>query len=480
MATTDTARTAYAPGEDEYNALRVEQRGIERIPEDERHVRPRDLSLLWAAGVFNFAYVVYGAFVIYIGLSFAQAVAVILLGHLSYLLVGAYSLQGPRAGTAAFVINRAPFWRNGGRGISWFNWATVVGYEIITASIAVLAALAFFHKIGVGSSTALKIACIIGVGLIQLALPFLGHAALTRFLRILLVPFGIAFIVLTVLMARKVDFSQFHQHASWANVTLAFALVMAVAGLGWANMGNDYSRYLPRDTPKARTLAAVTLGATTPSLMLMILGAAIATTISSATDPVSGLSSALPSWFVIPYLLTVIPQTVTTNAFNLYSSGLTLQAAGLRLRRYQAVLVDSVICVSLTAAIVFSTKFNEIVTDFLLFTIIWLSAWAGVFGVDALLRRNQYDGAQLLDPRGVFARNGGFNIRGVVAFAAGIVASLMWINTSVYKGPLSSLFSNSDFSALVGLFVGGSVYALLHLIQFRAAAAPETDLAARA
>jgi purine-cytosine permease-like protein len=478
MATTSAADlpTGLA-GEDEYSALRVEQRGIEKIPEDERHIRPWQLSLVWAAGVFNFAYVVYGAFVIYIGLSFAQAIVVILIGHLSYLLVGAYSLQGPKAGTAAFVINRAPFGRNGGKAISWFNWVTVVGYEIITASIAVLAALALFHKLGVGSSTGLKIACIIGAGVLQTALPFLGHAAITRFLRILLVPFSIALVILAILLARKIHLSSFHQHASWENVTVAFALVFAVAGLGWANMGNDYSRYLPAGVSKRRTVATVTLGAAIPSLVLMILGAAIATSISSATDPVSGLSAALPSWFVIPYLLTVIPQTVTTNSFNLYSSGLTLQAAGLRIRRYQAVIVDSIVCLSLTTAIVFSTKFNTIVSDFLLFTIVWLAAWAGVFGVDVLMRRNRYDGDELLDPRGPFSRNGGFNVRGIAAFVAGMVASAMWLNTSVYKGPLSSAVGGSDLSALMGFFVGGGVYALLCLTQLRAAAASRTGLA---
>lgn len=458
-----------ADNSDSYSALHVEQRGIELIPEDQRHTRPWQLSLIWAGGVFNFAYVVYGAFVIYIGLSFWQAIGVILLGNLSYLLVGAYSLQAPKAGTSAFVINRAPFGSNGGRSVSWFNWVTVVGYEITTASIAVLALLAFFGKISIGSSTGLKIACIIGVALVQAALPFLGHAAINRVLRILLIPFSVAFIILVVLMAGKVHLSHFTQHASWENLTLALALVFSVAGFGWANMGNDYSRYLPRDVSLKRTLAAVTLGGAVPSVALMVLGAAIATTVQSATNPVSGLAAALPAWFVIPYLWTVIPQTVTTNSFNLYSSGLTLQATGVRIRRYQAVLVDSVVCLAATAAIIFSSSFNTVISDFLLFTLVWLTPWAGVFGADVILRKNSYDGRELLDNRGPFAVNRGVNIAGCSAFLLGMVASAMWINTSVYDGPLSRVAGGSDFSVFMGFIVGGGSYVIFHAVLARRA-----------
>jgi purine-cytosine permease-like protein len=445
---------------EDYDPLKIERRGIEQIPESERHTRPRDLCFIWAAAVFNFAYVVYGAFVVYIGLSFWQAIAVIVIGHLSYLLVGFFSLQGPQAGTAAFVINRAPFGLNGGRAISWFNWVTVVGYEIITSSIAVLAALALFGKIGIGSSTALKLVLIVAVIGFQTLLPFLGHAAVTRFLRILLVPFAVLLVLLAVLLAGKVDPGKLDQSASWEGITLAFALVFAVAGLGWANMGNDYSRYVSKHVPKRQIVAAVTLGATVPSIVLMILGAAIATTVSSATDPVSGLSTAFASWFVVPYLLTIIAQTVPTNAINLYSSGLTLQAAGLRIRRYQAVLLDSVICLALTTAIIFSENFNARVHDFLLFTILWLSAWAGVFGVDVLLRRNRYDGEELLQAnRRSFGSIGGFNVSGLLALLIGIAASAMCINTTVYVGPFSSATGGTDFSAVVGFAVGALAYA---------------------
>jgi hypothetical protein len=107
-----------------------ERRGIDYIPYAERRGRPIDLALMWAGALFNVEYVVYGALIMSFGLRFWQAALVIVVGNLSYLIAGLGSLQGPKAGTAAFTINRAPFGPNGAKLIAAFNWMTQVGYEV--------------------------------------------------------------------------------------------------------------------------------------------------------------------------------------------------------------------------------------------------------------------------------------------------------------------------------------------------------------
>ena len=42
-------------------AFRVERRGIEYIPENQRWATPRDLFGMWAGASVNFEYLVYGA-----------------------------------------------------------------------------------------------------------------------------------------------------------------------------------------------------------------------------------------------------------------------------------------------------------------------------------------------------------------------------------------------------------------------------------
>jgi nucleobase:cation symporter-1, NCS1 family len=223
-----------------------EQRGIDYIPLTERRGHPIDLAWMWSGALFNVEYVVYGALIMSFGLRFWQAALVIVIGNLSYLIAGLGSLQGPRAGTAAFTINRAPFGPNGAKLIAVFNWMTQVGYEVVGLALVVLAGLALLGKAGVGSSTGLKIALIIVAAAIQLILPLFGHRAMLRVLRMMVLPFVVLFIVLTILSVGKVNLGAGH-NGSWQVMFAALAVILSAGGYGWPMNANDFSRYLPPD-----------------------------------------------------------------------------------------------------------------------------------------------------------------------------------------------------------------------------------------
>src|SRR5690348_3407784 len=77
----------------------VEQRGIEHIPDAERHGTPRQVGLMWSGVILNVQVVVYGALLVGFGLTWWQAVLAILVGNLTWLVTGLCSLAGPAAGT---------------------------------------------------------------------------------------------------------------------------------------------------------------------------------------------------------------------------------------------------------------------------------------------------------------------------------------------------------------------------------------------
>ena len=112
---------------DENVPFKVEQRGIELIPDAARTMRPAGLFWLWAGAVWNVEFLVYGALIMSFGLSFGQAVLAIVVGNLFYVLLGIASLQGPTTGTTAFMVSRAPFGQNANRVVAFFNWITQVG-----------------------------------------------------------------------------------------------------------------------------------------------------------------------------------------------------------------------------------------------------------------------------------------------------------------------------------------------------------------
>lgn len=448
-----------APGAPD--ASGIEQRGIDYIPLAERRGKPSDLMWMWAGAILNVEYVVYGALTVLIGLSFAQAVMVIVIGNLSFLLTGLASLPGPRAGTTVFTISRAPFGRNGGRVVSVFNWITQVGYETLGLTLVVLAALALLGKAGVGESTGLKVALILVATVLQGVLPILGHKTMLRTLRAVTLPFVVLFVILAILAVPKAHLGAGHA-AGWGLVMVALALVISSSGFGWISNASDYSRYLPPDASPRRIVASVAAGGFVPSVLLMTLGAAVATAVPAASDPISGLPHAFPSWFLVPYLLFAIAQLFAINSIDLYSSGVTLQAIGLKVTRWQAILVDSVVCCGLVAATIFSSKFNSFVTDFLLFVIIWIAPWMAIFLLDWAMRRGRYDSRALLTDRGgLYWRNGGFHIPAVVAQVLGMVGAAMWIDTTVYKGPLSSATNGADLSIFMGAVIAAVVYAAL-------------------
>lgn len=439
----------------------IEQRGIDYIPLAERRGSPSDLMWMWAGAILNVEYVVYGALTVVIGLSFVQAVVVIVIGNLSFLLTGLSSLPGPQAGTTVFMISRAPFGRRGGRIVAVFNWITQVGYETLGLSLVVLAALALLGKAGIGASTGLKLALILVATVLQGVLPILGHRTMLKTLRAVTLPFIVLFVILAILAVPKAHLSGGHA-AGWELVTVALALVISSSGLGWIMNASDYSRYLPTDASPRRIVASVALGGFVPSVLLMTLGAAVATAVPSASDPISGLPHAFPSWFLVPYLLFAIAQLFAINSIDLYSSGVTLQAIGLKVTRWQAILVDTVVCCGLVAATIFSSQFNSFITDFLLFVIIWIAPWMAIFLVDWAMRRGRYDSRSLLTARaGLYWRDGGFHIPGVVAQVLGMVGAAMWIDTTVYKGPLSSATNGADLSIYMGAVIAAVVYAAL-------------------
>ena len=455
----------------------VEHRGIEYIPRSERWGKPSSLFWMWAGAVWNVEFVVYGALaVVVFGLSFAQAVVIIVIGNLSYTLTGLASLQGPEAGTTTFAISRAPFGPLGNKLPSFFNWMTQVGFEIEGIALIVFAAILLTAKAGFTAGSALKIVFIILAIAIQAVLPLLGHAAVLRVLRYLTIPFVVLFVIMAIITASKVNLHAVHHGGSWGQLTIFLALVIAAGGLGWTENGNDYSRYLPPTSDKKRIVLAVALGCAIPSALLEILGAGVATGVPGATT-VNGLVTSFPSWFVVPYLIFAVVQLFAINTLDLYSSGVTLQSLVPSLHRIGCVAIDTVICGAVAAYAVFSSDFFNLLTSFLLFIILWLGPWCAIYLVDSWLRRNRYDSQALLNESGGrYFRNGGFHWPALIAQIAGGVVAALWLNafseTSLsYQGPLASRIGGpfgSDFSVFIGLIVGGLVYWVLASRSVRA------------
>ena len=195
----------------------------------------------------------------------------------------------------------------------------------------------------------------------------------------------------------------------------------------------------------------------------MLLGAAVATAVPASVSAISGLPHAFAGWFVWPYLVFAIIQLFAINSIDLYSSGLTLQAIVPGIRRWQCVLLDTVVAGALTAYTVFSAGFNTFIQDFVLFMIIWIAPWVAIYLIDFFLRRGRYDSRALLDTRaGIYFRDGGVHLPGIVAQLIGMCAAASFLNAyPAWTSPLTNATGGADFSVFMGALFGGGVYYLL-------------------
>jgi purine-cytosine permease-like protein len=477
-------------------AFRVETHGIDYIPEAERWATPRNIGALWTGSAINIEYFVYGALLMGFGFSFYTALSIIVIGNLSFFLLGLASLQGPETGTTAFVVSRAAFGTRGSRLVSFFNWITQLGFETEGLILIVGAAIVLTQMTGVHVSTGLKVAFIILAAAIQAIMPYLGHATMVKVLRALISPFGAIFVILAIYDV-KYGSASFKGSSGWELYSAGLAFVFALSGLGWTECGNDYTRYVPRDAKRGAIIGWVFLGTAIPEIFMMILGALTYTFLSTlnvwnGANPFEVFRNQhyVPSWIVVLFLLFAIVQLFGINSLDLYSSGVSLQAMGLRLKRYQAVVLDSFIACGLTIWVEFQSTFSLYMREFVGVIILWIAPWLGIFLMDWIMRRYRYNPAELQRPDkdGIYYTGStGINWNAIVAFVVGVVCATLafskenppvnfpfhWMTPisdhygSVCAGNLvhglctAGWYGGADFSVPTGVIIAGLVYFIL-------------------
>ncbi len=417
----------------------VEINGINVISEDERKGRPRDLFWPWFASNVSVLGVSYGSFVLGFGVSFWQAAVAGVIGvALSFLLCGLLALAGKRGSAPTMVLSRAAFGVRGNKLPAVLSWMLTVGWETVLVVLATLATSTVFDRLGWGGGTPTKVVALIVVSAITVAAGVIGFDLIMRVQAVITVVAGVLSVVYIGLVADHV-----HWHTvsalptgSTQDVVGAFVFVMTGFGLGWVNAAADYSRYLPRRSSSAGVVGWTTFGAALGPVVLLVFGLLLAgssTSLSGAigTDPIGALTTILPTWFLVPFAVVAVLGLIGGAVLDIYSSGLALLTAGLRIPRYLAALVDGTIMVAGTIYVVFfSHNFIGPFQGFLITLGVPIAAWCGVMLADIALRRADYAQDELYDRTG---RYGDVAVLPVFLVVAG--TALGWgLVTNTYAG----------------------------------------------
>ena len=171
-----------APGGDERGTDhfgQVEARGIDWIPDDERHGTPRELFSVWAMANVTYLYIVLGGLLILFGLNVWQAMAVMVAATCSGRWWASWR---PRSGCRHAERRDHPheFGIRGNRVFTVSSLAAFIAYEAINLFLGSLAGFAFVDQLGLSPNTPVKLLVVVATAVLTLAISVYGHATILR------------------------------------------------------------------------------------------------------------------------------------------------------------------------------------------------------------------------------------------------------------------------------------------------------------
>jgi NCS1 family nucleobase:cation symporter-1 len=457
----------------------IETGGIRPISDSERHGKPSEMFWVWFAANMGITALPFGAYLVtFYSLNLVQAILAAIIGcGLSYALVGLVGVAGIRAGAPTMVVSRASFGVIGNKLPTLVSYGTCIGFEILLMAIATLAFGAILSRVGVGGGDGTLAISFAIAAVIAIAISLLGHATIVRMATIFTWIYGIMIIPFMIL-----SLSQISAHKVATLPTGHFlggfiggiSIVAVGLGLGWVNTGADYTRYLPRSTRSRSLVGWTVIGSSIAPIVLIVFGSLLAASdanLAVAADPVSYLARPLPTWFLVPFMLTAGIGLIAAVVTEMYSSGLSLMTLGLRVPRYKSVAIDGVLMiVGVVYIVFFAPSFFGAFAGFVVTFAAILAPWVAVFLTDMwMYRRAGYSDEDLYVTTG---RYGAWNWAGLISFivssvlALGLVTStapaFKW--TGFFLGPFggkTGAIGASSLGIVFGMILAGIMYAIL-------------------
>ncbi len=461
------------------DVFHVEVRGFDHIPEAERNMTLPQVDYLWVGTSVNLLSFTLGALAIGTGLSLRLALGACLVGTLLYALVAIGSIATVRAGLPVNTLSRAAFGLRGNLANAFLSWVASVLFEVINTVFGVEAVMALFRVLGWSEpGSAGKLLAVILQLLMCGGIAVLGHATMVWFQRFFAVAVGLAFVLVLGFTLPKVDWAHAavaHSSLSTGALLAAFLAATSIIAsnpISFLFNGPDWVRYLPSKTPWTAIFRHVFQSTFLPSILLTVMGACCAT-LGDMSDPVAGLKALVPGPLFILYICSVIGGSLANSVPTYYSSGLTLQALGLKVHRWSATVLDIIVSTLITLYVIFVQDFTTALNDFIALMMMWVGPFGGVWVADAWFRRGHFDAAAI-HARGAASRYWGwrgFNLAGCTALLLGMLACALTMRSPLYSGPLARWLGGADLSWLLGFPVAVLAYLALARLPLKKATA---------
>jgi len=440
----------------------IELRGLEHIPENERHGNPRELFGMWMGGQFTYISLVIGSIPVLLGLSWWQSFSAIIVGGLlGSIMVGLCGIHGPKTGTATIVNTRAVFGIKGNLLPEALNWITVVGWAACNSVLGAMALTQLARMAGLQGTWVQAGSVLIVLG-IQVLIAVFGYEAVLKSEKIFAIVSAALMLGLLFFVGPKIDLgfvgAGLKGKAAVGTWLLAVAIIFT-GPLSWVNYASDYTRYYPKSTPIKGIILSAGAGMFIATLLSYPLGAALATVVDMG-DPVANLPQVLPAWYLAPFLFVVLWSCIANNVLNVYTAGLALLALHVKVKRWVSVTIIGVVAAIACYYAIFVYNFVPMFQNFLLLQMEWLAPWSVLMLVDYALRRGEYDAEALHDwGKGSYWYSNGINWRGMFVLLASVAVALPFANSALLATKLATeTLGGADISFFVGMAAAALLY----------------------
>ena len=450
--------------------VRLDDHGIEPIPEQDRTSTPLQQFWIWAGANIAPINWVLGALGIILGLSLVETLLVLVVGNLvGCALFGVFCLMGSRTGVNQMVLSRAAFGRRGAYLPATAQMLMTMGWLGVNTWVVLDLVLGIFRELGYDNpGTGTKYAVGISIMAIQVVIAVVGFYWIQAFEKYT-VPIAAAIMVLMSILAwRKVDISWNTSTVSGGDKLTSVTQLMTAIGIGWGitwlSWSSDYTRFIKPGTPERRVFWSCFAGIFVPTVWLGFLGASIASAGTSA-DPAQLVTAAFGGTSIL-ILFLVMHGPIATNILNLYSATLAALSLDIKAARWKVALIVSLVGTVALIAFIQSDSFAHDFDNWLVSVVVWIAAWGGVMFVDFFfIRGGHIDVAALYDDPHV-ARYGDINWAAITATIVGLVAGWSWEYglVSFMQGPVAKATNNLDLSWLAAFVISGGLYYVLRPI----------------
>ncbi|KAI9802252.1 MAG: hypothetical protein M1825_002973 [Sarcosagium campestre] len=451
--------TLYAKAQRFAGKFSVEQRGIERVPENERtDLNPANAGTLWLSANMVVSSFAIGALATPVfKLGFVDTILTILfINLLGITPVCFFATFGPKFGLRQMVLSRFYFGYYGVKIIAIFNIIACVGWSAVN----VIVGAQLLHAV---NNDVPGWAGILVIAVGTLFITLFGYRIVHHYERWSWIP---SFLIFLIVLGEFVHSGKFENlpmgsGGPEAGSVLSFAAAVFGFATGWTSYAADYTCYQPVNTSRVKVYLWTFAGLIFPLCFTEMLGAAVATaTVSTPAyleayneSHIGGLLGAVmfpPLGRFGQFCLVILALSIiANNCPNIYSVSLSLQILARQsqmIPRFVWTFIATIVYVAI--AIPGYEEFESVLENFMLIIGYWLAIYEGIALSEHFIFRRGFQGylpetynqPKLLPP----------SYAPITAFCFGIFGAVMGLAQIWFIGPVGKKIGLPEYGGDVG------------------------------